>query len=233
MIVILGLVILVAAVVVGVAGVLANGGHAHAVTHFAVFGYHVTGSTGTLFLSGIIVGALALAGLSLLLAGARRTSRRGRDARRGLAQSRRETATVSADRDDLRDQRDTARAYTASTLGQNGTAQNGTAQNGTAQNGTAQNGTAQNGTAQNGTARAHTASTLGDDGTARNGSAPNGSDPGPRGPSLFGRLVAGRPASPRTDPQSDAPANQAPAAQAESPADQSAAVPADAPASAE
>ena len=58
MIVILGLVILVAAVIVGVAGVLANGGHAHAVTHFAVFGYHVTGSTGTLFLYGIVVGAL-------------------------------------------------------------------------------------------------------------------------------------------------------------------------------
>jgi hypothetical protein len=126
MIVILGLVILVAAVIAGVAGVLANGGHAHAVTHFAVFGYHVTGSTGTLFLYGIVVGALALAGLSLLLAGARRTSRRGRDARRGLAQSRRETAAVSADRDDLRDQRDTARAYTASTPGPNGTAPNDT-----------------------------------------------------------------------------------------------------------
>jgi hypothetical protein len=125
MIVILGLVILVAAVIVGVAGVLANGGHAHAVTHFAVFGYHVTGSTGTLFLYGIVVGALALGGLSLLLVGARRTSRRGRDARRGLAQSRRETAAVSADRDDLRGQRDTARAYTASTLGDTGTTRNG------------------------------------------------------------------------------------------------------------
>jgi hypothetical protein len=125
MIVILGLVILVAAVIVGAAGVLANGGHAHAVTHFAVFGYHVTGSTGTLFLYGIVVGALALAGLSLLLAGARRTSRRGHDARRGLAQSRRETAAVSADRDDLRGQRDTARAYTASTLGDTGTTRNG------------------------------------------------------------------------------------------------------------
>ena len=126
MIIILGLVILVAAVIAGVAGVLANGGHAHAVTHFAVFGYHVTGSTGTLFLYGIVTGALALAGLSLLLAGARRTSRRGRDARRGLAQSRRETAAVSADRDDLRGQRDTARAYTASTLGNgDGTPRNG------------------------------------------------------------------------------------------------------------
>ena len=126
MIVILGLVILVAALIAGVAGVLANGGHAHAVTHFAAFGYHVTGSTGTVFLYGIVVGALALAGLGVLLAGARRTSRRGRDARRGLAQSRRETAAVSADRDDLRGQRDTARAYTASTLGDDGAAPNGT-----------------------------------------------------------------------------------------------------------
>jgi hypothetical protein len=125
MIVILGLVILVAAVIVGVAGVLANGGHAHAVSHFAVFGYHVTGSTGTLFLYGIVVGALALAGLSLLLAGARRTSRRGRDARRGLARSRRETAAVSQDRDDLRGQRDAARAYTASTLGDDGATRDG------------------------------------------------------------------------------------------------------------
>src|SRR5580658_1090280 len=105
MIVILGLVILVAALIAGVAGVLANGGHAHAVTHFAVFGYHVTGSTGTLFLYGIVVGALAVGGLSLLAAG--RSSRRGRAARASLAQSRRETAAVSQHRDDLISQRDT------------------------------------------------------------------------------------------------------------------------------
>jgi hypothetical protein len=184
MIVILGLVILVAALIAGVAGVLANGGHAHAVTHFAVFGYHVTGSTGTLFLYGIVVGALALAGLSLLLAGARRTSRRGRDARHGLAQSRRETAAVSQDRDDLIGQRDTARTYTASTLG---------------------NG----------------------DGTAR-----NGSDPGLRGPSLFERLFARRPAPPQAAPQPAPLASQAPvpvpvpAARPEPPAGQAAAVPA-------
>ena len=90
MIVILGLVILVAAVIVGVGGVLGNGGSGHALSHgFALFGYHVTGSTGTLFLYGIVVGAVALFGLSLLLAGARRTSLRGRAARRGLKQSRR------------------------------------------------------------------------------------------------------------------------------------------------
>ena len=125
MVVIVGLVVLLAAVIVGVAGVLGNGGSGHALTRgFAVFGYHVTGSTGALFLAGIVVGAVALAGLSLLLAGARRTSRRGSAARRGLRQSRRETAAVSQDRDDLIGQRDTARAYTASTLG-NGTSGSG------------------------------------------------------------------------------------------------------------
>jgi hypothetical protein len=118
MIIILGLVILVAAVIAGVAGVLANSGSDHALTHgFAVFGYHVTGSTGTLFLYGIVVGAAGLLGLSLLLAGARRTSRRGRAARRGLKQSRRETATATAARDDLIDEREAARADTASTPG--------------------------------------------------------------------------------------------------------------------
>ena len=115
MIVILGLVILVAAVIVGVGGVLGNGGSGHALSHgFSLFGYHVTGSTGTLFLYGIVVGAVALFGLSLLLAGARRTSLRSRAARRGLKQSRHETAAVSRDRDDMIDQRDTARAETAS-----------------------------------------------------------------------------------------------------------------------
>src|ERR1700689_4170690 len=122
MIIIIGLIILVAAVVVGVAGVLSNSGSGHALTHhFALFGYHVTGSTGTLFLYGIVVGALGLFGLSLLLAGARRTSRRGSAARRGLRESRRETAAVSQDREDLISQREAARAYTSSTPGSGAT----------------------------------------------------------------------------------------------------------------
>ena len=124
MIIILGLFVLVAAVVVGVAGVLGNDGSAHALSHFSVLGYHVTGSAGTLFLSGIVVGAAGLLGLSLLLAGARRSSRRGSAARRGLRQSRRETAAASQQRDTLIEQRDTARAADASPLG-NGTARQG------------------------------------------------------------------------------------------------------------
>ena len=118
MIIVLGLVILVAAVIAGVAGVLSNSGTGHALTHgFSVFGYHVTGSTGTLFLYGIVAGAAGVLGLSLLLAGVRRTSRRGRAARRGLKQSRRETAAAAQARDDLIDQREAARAYAASSLG--------------------------------------------------------------------------------------------------------------------
>ena len=112
MFVVLGLIILVAAVVVGVAGVFNNVGSGHALAHgFSVFGYHVTGSTGALFLYGIVVGAAAMLGLGLLLAGARRTSRRGRAARRELKQSRGQTA-VSHDRD-LIGQRESAQAETA------------------------------------------------------------------------------------------------------------------------
>jgi hypothetical protein len=117
MIIVLGLIVLVAVLVVGVAGVLGNGGSAHAVSHFAVLGYHLTGSAGTLFLAGIVVGAAGLLGLGLVLAGARRASRRGRASRRVLQQSRRETAAASQERDDLIDQRDTARAQADNRLG--------------------------------------------------------------------------------------------------------------------
>ena len=61
MIVIVGLIVLLAAVVVGFTGVLTNAGPAHPLTeNFSVFGYHVTGSTGTLFLFGIVVGAVGM-----------------------------------------------------------------------------------------------------------------------------------------------------------------------------
>src|SRR6476659_5785864 len=93
MIVIVGLVV----VIVGFTGVLTN---AHPLPeNFAVFGYYVTGSTGTLFLFGIVVGAVAMLGLSVLLAGARRTAGRGRDARHELTRSRRETAFLNQERE--------------------------------------------------------------------------------------------------------------------------------------
>ena len=102
MIVIVGLVVLLVAVIVGFTGVLTNAGPAHPLTeNFSVFGYHVTGSTGTLFLFGIVIGAVAMLGLCVLLAGARRTAGRGRDARRELKRSQRETAFLNQDRDQL------------------------------------------------------------------------------------------------------------------------------------
>jgi hypothetical protein len=83
MIVIVGLVVLLVAVIVGLTGVLTNAGPTHLLTeNFSVLGYHVTGSTGTLFLFGIVIGAVAMLGLSVLLAGAQRTAGRGPRARR-------------------------------------------------------------------------------------------------------------------------------------------------------
>lgn len=110
MLVILGLVLLIAALVVGVAGVVTNDGSAHELTGgFSVFGHEVTGSTGTLFLYGIVVGAVALLGLSLLLAGARRNSHRGHDTGPEVDKSRRGAATAGDDRADVVDQRGIAR----------------------------------------------------------------------------------------------------------------------------
>jgi hypothetical protein len=54
-------------------GVLSNAGAGHPPTDFSVFGYHLTGSTGTLFLFGIAIGAVASLGLCRLLTGTRPT----------------------------------------------------------------------------------------------------------------------------------------------------------------
>ncbi|MCX4717802.1 hypothetical protein [Streptomyces virginiae] len=113
MILILGLILLIAAIIVGLAGVFGNTGPGHDLGvggDFSIFGYHVTGSTGSLFLSGIIVGAVALLGLTLVMMGARRSVRRSAQARRELDTSRREAAVVDRERDDLIKQRDDAHA---------------------------------------------------------------------------------------------------------------------------
>ncbi|MGW1102507.1 hypothetical protein [Streptomyces sp. NPDC002540] len=98
MILILGLIILIAAIVVAVVGIVTNGGSAHHLTNgFSAFGYHVTGSTGTLFLYGIVVGAAAMFGLSLIVATMRRPYPHSRTLHRGLGQPDREPV---ADRED-------------------------------------------------------------------------------------------------------------------------------------
>ena len=74
MLVIGGLIVLLAAAIVAIVGVPSNAGAGHPLTDFSVFGYHLTGSTGTLFLFGIAVGAVASLGVCLLLTGQRHTT---------------------------------------------------------------------------------------------------------------------------------------------------------------
>jgi len=117
MLVIVGLIVLLLAVIVALMGVLGNTGPTHPLTEsFSVFGYHVTGSTGALFLFGIVIGAVAMLGLSVLLAGAWRTAGRGRDARRDLERSQRETAFANRDRDTLLEHQQVGDANGASSV---------------------------------------------------------------------------------------------------------------------
>jgi TRAP-type C4-dicarboxylate transport system permease large subunit len=99
MLVIVGVGVLLLAAVIAIAGVLGNAGAAHPPTDFSVFGYHLSGSTGTVFLFGIVVGAVALLGLSVLFEGARRALDRAQEARRADARFRRQTAFINRELD--------------------------------------------------------------------------------------------------------------------------------------
>ncbi|MFF4343005.1 hypothetical protein ACFY00_24130 [Kitasatospora sp. NPDC001540] len=115
MIILLGLLLLVAAAAVAVAGILGNTGSAHELNGaFSVFGHHMTGSTGMLFLWGIVVGAVAVLGLALLLAGLRR---RRATARRGRRHPRHEAADARAHDRAPVERRDDARTGTATADG--------------------------------------------------------------------------------------------------------------------
>jgi hypothetical protein len=96
MLVIVGVAILVLAAIVGV---LSNAGAAHPPTDFSVSGYCLSGSTATVFLLGILVGAVALLGLSVVVAGARRALDRAHDARRAVARFQRQMAFINRDLD--------------------------------------------------------------------------------------------------------------------------------------
>jgi hypothetical protein len=111
MIAILGLLILVVAVLVATAGVLSNTGSAHPLGgDFTVAGLHLSGlSTGQLFLYGVLVGAVAMLGVSMLLGTfSRRMASRG--SQRKLKGSRRETATLRLDHERLTQQLQDERA---------------------------------------------------------------------------------------------------------------------------
>lgn len=109
MIVLLGVILLVVAVVVVVAALLNNTGSGHTLTDsFTLFGHTVHGTTGSLFLFGAVVGAVAMLGLWLILSSAARTSRRGRLARAQLNDARREAELAREDRDQAIEERTAA-----------------------------------------------------------------------------------------------------------------------------
>ena len=72
---IVGLLLLAAAVLVGVAGVAANTGSEHQlVGGFAIFGYHVHASSGKLLFAGLVIGAVGMLGFLMATEGLRRNA---------------------------------------------------------------------------------------------------------------------------------------------------------------
>lgn len=72
---VVGVLLLAAVMVVGVAGVAANIGSEHQlVGGFGIFGYHVHGSAGRLLVAGIVIGAVGMLGFILAAEGLRRNA---------------------------------------------------------------------------------------------------------------------------------------------------------------
>ncbi len=100
--ILLGLLLLVIAIVIVLVGVLSNMGSSHLLARsLEIFGYHVSGSTGRLLLIGFILGALAMLGLNLLLAGLGRGIKRRVSTRRQLKADSRENKRLETERDQL------------------------------------------------------------------------------------------------------------------------------------
>jgi len=100
--ILLGLLLLVIAIVIVLVGVLSNMGSSHLLARsFEIFGHHVSGSTGRLLLIGFILGALAMLGLNLLLAGLGRGIKRRVSTRRQLKADSRENKRLETERDQL------------------------------------------------------------------------------------------------------------------------------------
>lgn len=105
MIVVIGLIVLIAASVVTVAGVLTNSGSNHALgDNFGIFGQHLSGvSTGQLFLGGVLIGVVGMLGLNMLLGVLNRRLASG-GMRRQLKLAQREQEVIRTDRDRLTQQ---------------------------------------------------------------------------------------------------------------------------------
>lgn len=98
----LGLLILAAAGVVGVAGVLGNDGAQHDLARsFELLGYEFTGSSGVLFLIGVVVGVIGALGLAMVLSGLRHRARRRLDQRRARKEVKGQTKALEQERNEL------------------------------------------------------------------------------------------------------------------------------------
>jgi uncharacterized membrane protein len=102
MIVIIGLIALIAAAAVVVAGVVTNSGSSHALgDNFGIFGQHLNNaSTGMLFLYGAVAGIIGMLGLTLLWGAFTRRLASG-GMRRELKSTKREAEILRQDRDRL------------------------------------------------------------------------------------------------------------------------------------
>ncbi len=98
---VVGLLLLAAAVAVGAAGVAANTGTEHQLSNgFTLFGYHLHGSAGRLYLAGLVIGAVAMLGFMMVAEGLRRDAalRRELGRFRRDARARRRAAAAEAGR---------------------------------------------------------------------------------------------------------------------------------------
>ena len=98
----IGLLLLAAAGVTALAGFWSNSGVAHNIPGgFDLFGYNLTGSSGRIFLYGVIVGIVGMVGLSLLLRGLRHGVQQKVETRRERKTFRHRTETLQEERDRL------------------------------------------------------------------------------------------------------------------------------------
>ena len=105
----IGLLLLVAAAVVGAVGVATNVGTTDALaTSFNIFGFQIAGPSGWLFLDGIVVGGVGMVGVGLLYEDLFRRFDKWRE----LRETRRETKDLREQNEQLFEQLDTERDET-------------------------------------------------------------------------------------------------------------------------
>jgi len=111
MIVIVGLLVLVAAVVLAITGFSANTGSAHGLSEsFSILGVHISGlSSGQVLLLGVSIGVAGMLGLSML-SGALSRRWTARTSQRELNAVRHDNSVLIQDRQQLSDRLDAVRA---------------------------------------------------------------------------------------------------------------------------